>query len=82
MTRALAGNSLELGDAGGGLILIAIGFKIIGGTKAGRRRRARRIARPTRARMAFDFGRFRSKQTANNKSPHFAAAKRGDNAAL
>jgi hypothetical protein len=25
---------------------------------------------------------FANKQTANNKSPHFAAAKRGDNAAL
>jgi hypothetical protein len=34
-----------------------------------------------RAHSSIYYGPFASKQTANNKSPHFAAAKRGENAA-
>jgi len=34
-----------------------------------------------RAHSGSYYGPFESKQTANNKSPHFAAAKRGENAA-
>jgi len=67
--------------AGGKLILTATELKIIGDTKAAGVASAARSRSGCRARFICNSGHFRSKQTATNKSPHFSAAKRGDNAA-
>jgi hypothetical protein len=54
----------------------------MGDTKAARGRHHRRIAVPARASMAPAIAALsRSNQTTTDKSPHFAATKRGENAA-
>jgi hypothetical protein len=66
---------------GHGLNLTLDRLNGIGSAKAADRPHRTRIARPFSPWFVGVFRTFRSNQTANNKSPHFAAAKPGENAA-